>query len=61
MKYRQSRVQKIDCMASKVELKIDGRWIEGKLLDRDGREMPLPCEVKAGETYCVEVQNDHIL
>ncbi len=61
MKYRQKKVQDKDILAIRVALEIDSRWIEGILRDKEGDVLPLPCEVKKGETYIVEVDTDTVL
>jgi len=55
MKYRQLKIQDTDCVAANACLNIEGKWIEGILLDEDGNVLTFPCEVKAGEAYIIEV------
>ena len=57
MKYRQMKIQDNDIEATRVALKVNNRWIDGILLDKDGNVLPLPYEVKKGETYIVEVDD----
>ena len=55
MKYRQKKVADNSGRAFDAFLHVEGRWVPGKLLDKDLNEMPFPCDLKAGETYFVEV------
>lgn len=55
MKYRQVKIQDKDLLATKAKLKIENRWIDGIILDKNGEVLPFPCEVKKGETYIIEV------
>jgi len=56
MKYRQMKVQDKDLLATRVALKVKNKWIDGVLLDKDGKVLPLPHKVKKGETYIIEVE-----
>lgn len=58
MKFRQARIPKKDMMATDAKLRIEGHWIPGKILDKNGKVMPFPCEIKAGEKYFVEADTD---
>ena len=55
-RYRQEKIAEESIMATRVALKIGNRWIDGILLDREGKVLPLPYEVKKGETYILEVE-----
>ena len=57
MKYRQVETAGENTLATRVALKIEGRWVDSVLLDKKGNVLPLPCEVKAGEQYIIEVDN----
>lgn len=56
MKFRQTKIQEEDCLATWTELKVRGKWIKGIILDKGGRVLPFPCELKKGETYIIEVE-----
>ena len=58
MKYRQGKIADESVMATRAKLKIEGEWIDGIILDKNGKALPFPFEVKGGETYIIEVTLD---
>ena len=58
MKLRQARRAEETAIATHLQVCVEGKWVKGKLLDRDGNDMPFPCEVKQGETYLIEVDSE---
>ena len=54
--YRQMKVADGDLQATRVALKVKGKWIDGVLLDNKGNILSLPHKVREGETYMIEVK-----
>jgi uncharacterized protein YxjI len=54
MLYRQTRRFRKSTIVTFVKLRIDGKWVVGRLLDKDGNLLTLPYQVKAGEKYIIE-------
>ncbi len=57
MMYRQIKVAEESVLATHAFLRVKNQWLSGRILDKDGKLKPFPCEVKAGETYIVEVDD----
>ncbi len=55
--YRQEKVADESVQATRASLKVKRRWLPARILDKAGKLMPFPCEVKAGETYIIEADD----
>ena len=58
MKYRQARRAEETAIATHLQVCVEGEWVKDKLLNKDGKEIPLPHEIKLGETYLIEVDSE---
>ena len=56
--YRQVKVAGESLLATRVSLKVTGRWLDGRLLDKDGNYLDLPHQISGGETYVIEVREE---
>ena len=54
MMYRQEKTAEADMTVLNTGLHVDGRWWPGRLLDADGKVLPLPHDIVAGENYIIE-------